>query len=197
MRSFQLPARFKGGRDYIHGTDLFDAAQAVITDVTQQPAPNFEIAFNAMATKGVTLLLDAPAQAKPCGTGVYWEGAEKRKFWLVVDERGVDDLVPYPEELVTTSMDIDGETATATVAPDVAFSNIEIWVPMIKALHVHLFPEAEGKWVFVRAQLKNYTPERGTGQFEVALASRVGQKITRNEVSLDGQKVGDIFFMQM
>lgn len=197
MQSFQLPARYKGGRNYIHGTDLFDATQAVIATRSQHFASKFEIAFNAMATQGVTLFFEAPNEFKPCGTGTYWDINEKHKFWLVEDGRVVSQHVDYPESLVTDRATFEAESAQVSIAPNVVFSNIEVWVPMIKILHLRLFPDAIGKWVFVRAKLTNYSPNRGAGHFEVALASRVGQKITRNEVFLDGQKAGDIFFMQM
>lgn len=191
----RLDLPLKGGRDYLHGTDMFQHVQAVLMGTTDAPLLNFEIAFHRLATR--PLELEAGGKIIPknaATTGAYHGDAGKVLFCLLETDGVISGHRPHPEEDIISCTQFSEENATATLQEGMTFTDIEIWVAMIKELHVRLFPEVTGKWLFARAKMGEYSPDHTSTCYGVALASRFGHKLTRSEITLDGRKVGDIFF---
>ena len=198
MIKTRLNIPFKGNRDYLQGPDIFEHVYKSLSNTVGQPVKNFEIAFHHLSQKPLELMVgreEKPTDAAAVGsfTGV----AGKVRFWLTETEEDVLERVPYPEEDIINCTQFSEESATATLQDDMTFSDTEVWVSMIKELHIRLFPDVEGKWLFARAKMGEYSPHHTSTSYGVTLASRFGHKLTRSEIKLDGRKVGDIFFALM
>jgi hypothetical protein len=194
----RLDLPLKGGRDYLHGTDMFQHVRAVLMRPSDAPLLNFEIAFHRLATRPLELEVGGKIIPKNAATtGSYHGEAGKVLFCLLETDGVITCHRPHPEEDIINCAQFSEKTATATLQEDMTFTDIEIWVAMIKELHMRLFPDVTGKWLFARAKMSEYSPHHTSTSYGVAFASRFGHKLTRSEITLDGRKVGDIFFALM
>lgn len=198
MISATLQIPFKGSRDYLHGTDIFDQVLLILTKENAGFLDVFEISFHAMAREPLRLIIgEEPANARAAAVGYYQGNDGRVRFWLSETDGEIVGRVPYPENEVVRKMAFSQDSATAAISPTSGFSNIEVWIPMVKEMHTRIFPDVDGKWVFARAKMSAYSLDHSAAEYGVKLASKLGHKLTRNEVFLDGRKVGDIFFSLM
>jgi hypothetical protein len=66
---------------------------------------------------------------------------------------------------------------------------------MVKALHLALYPDLVGKWLYVRGKFDRYQDVyEPPARHQVVVQANFNSKMTRTAVLVDGQKVGDIFF---
>jgi len=188
--------RFKGDRNYLHGTDILPMALHALS--RGQPLGtirDIDIVFHALARIVSGLCVETPSGCEPkARLGCCIEGM-RRKFLLVEDGRPVTERHPYPEEQIVAATAIDTASAAATSSASLPFTNIERWVAMTKALHHAMYPDARGKWLFARAKFVAYQ-DAGPGQAEhrVGIQSDFGGKLTRSVLTVGGRNIGDIFF---
>lgn len=198
MRRVSLDLLFKGSRKYLHGTDMFDYVRTFLQDATGTPLEDFEIAFHYLATKPLDLTVGSGLNnSNAAATGSYVSAEGKVPFCLTETEGEVLGRRPYLEEDIIACTTFSEDRAIASLTDNLTFTDIEVWVAMIKALHMRLFPDAEGKWLFVRAKMGAYASHSKPSTYSVTLASRFGHKLTRSEVRLKDTKVGDVFFALM
>lgn len=188
--------RFKGDRDYLHGTDILPVAlHALANGRPLEEVSDIDIVFHALARTGLTLCEPAPQGSEPKAQLSFAIGGVHHKFLLVEDGRPVTERQPYPEEQIVTATTIDAPAKTASSSIVLRFTNIERWIAMIKALHHVLYPEAQGKWLFARAKLAAYADAYPhTINHVVRIESDFGGKFTRSGLTIDGRKIGDIYF---
>ncbi|MGJ8530450.1 hypothetical protein [Maritalea sp.] len=193
-----LSIPYKGSRDYLHGTDMFDRVISIASKESGGAPEVFEISFHAMANKPLVLQIGGDGPARATTAAGYFQGAAgKVRFFLSETDGEVVGRIPYAEEEVVRNMVFADQGATALMGALNPFSDIEVWIPMVKELHTRLFPEANGKWVFARAKMSGYSPEHAPMEYRVQHTAKLGHKLTRNEVFLGDRKVGDIFFSLM
>lgn len=195
-QAFDIP--LKGERDYIQGPDLFNLAVQTLSEAGEGPADEFELAFHRMAHRQVALVWDtdvAPEDAFAVGSRL--RDGQRDRFWMTELAAPLGNRQPYPEDRIVAQMSFDDEFRTARLEPGFAYSDMELWVSMIKAMHQRRFAGADGKWVFVRAKLWTYDPNHAPAVLCAELTATLGTKLTRNVVYLDEQKIGDVFFALM
>lgn len=188
--------RFKGDRKYLHGTDILPIAlHALAGRRSLDTIGDIDIAFHSLARTGLTLCVEAPAGREPTGQLVCNIDGMRRKFLLVEDGRPITERHPYPEEQIVAATTIDTAGATATSSAPLPFTCIERWIAMVKALHHAVYPDACGKWLFVRAKLTAYQDAYpGQTEHRVSIISDFDGKLTRSALSVDSRNIGDIFF---
>jgi len=188
--------RFKGDRDYLHGTDILPIALHALSGRRPLDAiGNIDIVFHALARTGLTLCMEAPPGSKPkVQLGCTIEGM-RRKFLLIEDGRSITGRYPYPEEQIIAATTIDAGLAKATSSVPLPFTNIERWIAMVKALHHALYPDMPGKWLFARAKLATYQDAYPDWtEHRVTIKADFGGKLTRSVLTIDGRDIGDIYF---
>lgn len=188
--------RFKGDRDYLHGTDILPIAlHALSGRQSLDVIGDIDVVFHALARSGLTLCMKAPPGSEPrVQLGCSIEGT-RRKFLLIEDERSITGRYPYPEEQIIATTTIDTGSATATSSAPLPFTNIERWIAMVKALHHALYPDVPGKWLFARAKLATYQDAYSEQtEHRVSIKSDFGGKLTRSALAIDGHDIGDIYF---
>lgn len=198
MKTKTLDIPLKGSRDYIQGPDLFNAAFETLVEEAGGPSGDFEIAFHRMAHRQVELIWDTqdgPKDAFALGSRSI-EGGRTR-YWMREIEIPLSDRQPYPEDEIVAQMRFDEALSEAQLDTAFPYSDMELWVSMIKALHQRRFVEAAGKWVFARAKLKTYDTGHAPAPLRATMAATLGTKLTRNEVYLNDEKIGDVFFALM
>lgn len=191
----EIEFQFKGKRDYIHGTDMFNVMSAsypnfgmsnirfTVHDFIRTPSCRLYMADSKEALNKVE---DIRAR---CQFDI--EGATK---WLGLTQSGVDTTTggryTYEEERLTSLCKIEAESVALTqLSP---FTFIESVVAMNKFMHEDMFPEAIGKWIFTRIDLIKFCDEREN--LSLQFKHNMNFRLTKTDVLVDGVKVGDIYF---
>lgn len=192
----QIEFRYKGARDYIHGTDMFNEMIEVVEptailrnlrltihDYVRTTSCQLYLTENKYALNEVK---DIAARCQLDIDGIT--------HWLAIspDDRGNDVRARYSydeSEIVSLcSMIKDGINLNES-SPH---SFIETVVAMNKHMHKLLFPEVTGKWIFTRIDLPVYCDARES--LALKLRHNINYKLTKSDIEIDGEKVGDIFF---
>jgi hypothetical protein len=189
--------KFKGNRNYLHGTDILEAGLRVIaTRYNTDAIADIDISFHKRAETGLTLYSVPPLNKEPTIQLSCKIAGAREKFFLVEDSQEISERYDYAEEAIVAATQIRLDCAFALSNVALPFTDIERWVAMVKALHHGLYPEASGKWLFVRGKFVRYHGTYGHTAIEhrVRVEANFNNKFTRSALLVGGEKLGDIFF---
>lgn len=196
QKTFDIP--LKGPRSYIQGPDLFAIAYTELARLTGSTPTAFEISCHRLAHRQVELVWEpTPAPEDAFASGSYRNANNKTGYWFREVDAELTQRQPYPEDELVADMKFRSDGKDVTLEDGQSFGDMEIWVSMIKTMHQRLYPDAEGKWVFVRAKVADYVPSTPPTRYRAVLAAALGVKLTRNEIFTGSSKVGDVFFALM
>lgn len=194
MLEQQLELKYKGERDYLHGTDIFNETlswlgnqRAEVTDI--------DFAFHRLATRQLKAVLGPlPQGIEPAAACAFTSGGVRGKVHLVETDQAVTGRHPYREDEIVSALEIDLAGRKAVLRGEVPYSDIELWVAMTKALHYKVFAQLKGKWLFVRARFPEYVRQSPVNARTLVIGASFNDRLTRSEALLDGVKVGEIYF---
>lgn len=194
-----LKLRFKGARDYLHGTDLHDAICSMLASAGFSDVRDIDLTFHKIARTGVDARLVERGTGSPLpkdADAVFQFASAGKKYAVVLNSNGsvISERVPYPEEEITAQCQFTLEDRSMKVSPPRQFSNIEVVVAANKSLLQRLFPEEPGKWYFARLKLAKSLWDTRTENLSLRLEANLNFVITRSAVYSEGEPVGQIFF---
>lgn len=194
-KSTMLPEfRFKGGRTYIHGTDLFQS-------VTQfQEARNSgylkEMSFRLFGNRQCAMLFAASenAESRAICQGCWYDSETgfDVKFWVVEQGALVSDCYEFDEDALCSGAELSEDTILRPFNSE--FSMIENVVALTKKFHNEKLPLTDGKWVFGQIVLNERLPE-SSGLIKIENYQNIKDRFSRNRIVLDGHLVGEIRFI--
>jgi hypothetical protein len=196
MMKIPLSLRFKGNRDYGHGTDILDATlESLESHYGTQELTQIDFSFHQMARR-VLMVVDAehPELGKPVAECAYSIREDRHKVFLYETSESITERYPYDEDLICWGFQIHEEDRSGTLMGNPSFSSIEIWVALTKELHQKALPEIKGKWLFVRGRFPSYLKTSEAQERRLRIVSNFQNKLTRTELFADGVKAGEIFF---
>jgi hypothetical protein len=194
MLEHLLELRFKGERKYIQGPDIFSTTLSWL-DTQRSAVQEIDFAFHRLAKRQLKAVIgDLPENAEPTAVCTFTAAGVRERIYIVEIDEDVKESYPYPEEEIVSSMVIDIANRKAVLEGSVAYSDIEVWVAMSKALHQQVFPELQGKWLFVRGKFKQFTLQSASQDRALVIAASFNGKLTRSDAFIDGVKVGEIYF---
>jgi len=110
----------------------------------------------------------------------------------------VMDSIPYDEESMISSGEIVADEKSASILwyPDKPILNILI--ALNKKLHLSILPtEGFGRWIVSRLDLKwQLMNSTQNNLLKIKLIGNIRGLTTKSSVELNGQRVGDIYFMR-
>ena len=198
MEVREVEFRFKGAREYIHGTDMFNTMLPVHSSST---LANIHFTVHEFVYTPKCRLYRASSREE-------LENVEDVRARCQFDEKGVTHCLvlaqgsgnaasgeryEYDEERLIALCSMEGDVITLRHRS--TFTFIENVVAMNKHLHQQLFPNAMGKWVFTRIDLERGCNERE--KLALRLRHNLQYRLTKSDILVDGRKVGDLFFSLM
>lgn len=194
MLESQFEFKYKGGRDYIHGTDIFNQTLDWLR-CSKGDVYDIDFAFHRLAVRQLKAVAGDQLEAvEPAATCSYTAGGVRQRFHLIETIETVTRRYPYPEDEIVKEMQVDPAKRQGVLASDVHYSDIEVLVAMTKALHHKVFPHLKGKWLFVRGRFSEPLPNVNVKKRAITIVTSFNEKLTRSEAVQDGVKVGEIFF---
>lgn len=196
MLETTLDLAFKGGRDYLHGTDIFNQTLSWLTQALPgAPIEAIDFSFHHLARQRIRAVLgQPPAGVEPFSVCAFTQAGQRQKVYLSETDQPVTGRYPYPEDDLVAPMTFDLVVREGRLSGPVAYSDIEVWVAMTKALHYHVFPQYSGKWLFVRGRFPSFSEQAAVNDRLLRIAASFNDRLTRSEVILDGHKFGEIYF---
>ncbi len=170
LRTVPLTLCFKGGRDYLHGTDVYDAIAALA---------------DAKCSGGVSrvrLSIHRFFRHQPDLVWTWGELPRDRPAGAVVDFSVAGDRV-------MSGWFVDTARAEPPGRP------IEALVSMTKRLHLSRHPvTGTARWIFTRLDLRRLLCGQDPRGFRLRLVDNLHGRITRTEVLVGGEALGSIYF---
>lgn len=193
MNEHVLSLEFKGERKYIQGPDIFNKTLEWLT--SQNPdIKDIDFAFHRLASRQLKATNTLSDGVEPAAACAYTADGVRQRLYLVETDQPVVGRYPYPEDDVVSTMQLDLSARRCTLHGESAYSDIEVWVAMTKALHYKVFPQLQGKWLFVRGRFPSYIRKSAGNERTLNIIASFNDKLTRSEAMLDGVKVGEIYF---
>lgn len=189
-----LTLEYKGTRDYLHGTDIFNNTVDWLKD-QGSIIKDIDFSFHRLARHQLQAISGSlPETTEPVAVCAFTIDGSRERIQLIETDQEVTGRYPYPEDELVSGMEIDLGAQRGELRGEVAYSDIEVWVAMTKALHYKVFPHLQGKWLFVRGRFPQFAYKTKAETRTMVIAASFNDKLTRSEAFLDGVKVGEIFF---
>lgn len=174
--------RFKGGRDYLHSTSVFDA----IVDGSGSRPTGIDFVFNRRTACQPIFYTEIQSRDRQALIGSWRDS--KREIFILEGTTPIFDRVPYDEAAIASRCMISNGTAYAPI--EIAgHSFIEICVAAYKKLlQIHL-GDSGVKYAFARITVQRI-PEI---DFEIRYARKIGGEFYQGDI-IANEPIGRIFF---
>ena len=186
-----LNLSYKGDRNYLHGTDIFN-----FLDSYFRSCGGFliSLSFRSFAQKQLEITLEKPklADALPLAEGLVKYPWGESQFWLTESDQDVDMRYSFDETLIT-NMSIITSYNISLASPN-QFSLIENLVSLTKHISNVKSPLDVGKWIFGKIKLNQALPCKWQSIYISRLACLKGRLIRYN-IHVDNVDIGEIVFI--
>ncbi|HFB66072.1 MAG TPA: hypothetical protein ENJ60_11100 [Aeromonadales bacterium] len=189
---------YKGTRNYIHGTDMFNRMMTEIPPGTLVEKIIFTVHNVVHSTKchlycseDKTIINKLDNISVRCKYEI-----EGITYWMAISEaedtehQSEKKRVAYDESKITELCNmIDNSITLSGESP---YSFIETVVAMNKYMLQQLFPDVTGKWFFTRIDLPVLCSQNEN--INLILRHNINYKLIKTEIKSGGDIVGNIFF---
>ncbi|MBK2094774.1 hypothetical protein IB680_03680 [Francisella philomiragia] len=191
MITQKLKFCFKGSRDYVHGTDIFNELKNCFDDSLNHENTMLDLSFHGVAKKNLDIIEGVVPSAK--GVIKFLDRSNNRKTYSLVENKNdIDCRYEYPESKIVMLCKVNFDAQLVSLDEYTSFSFIENIVALNKSLLESLFGKVSGKWYFTRLQLKrmpfDYYPVK------LEFRSNFNFRLTKTEIFLNSESIGFIYF---
>lgn len=193
--------QFKGGRDYVHGTDIYTSITHTVAKHYCCSAPvvltQFKLAIRKQCQHHCRLDVSSVDSklSRPAAAVVEFQfrsGDHRYVGWLSETQMPVTENYAYSEDRAMNACLVVENTVNSVNTYEL--STIENLVAATKRLHAAQFPDVCGKWFFSRLELPQLLPDQQDQQLTLALNQSVGQRLTRSDIHIANEPFGSIYF---
>lgn len=189
--------RRKLPRDYVHGTDVFNAVQELTWERTGDSEGRLDIGFHLQARhQCVAHIMEGRAQKAPkmaCSTFRFRSRTVELYGWLIEDDRPLDEEMTYNEGSFVQYLPQEAPSVICYSGQS-GFSTAEVAVAATKELHIRHFPDA-GRWMLSGYRAVQFWPMRvDEAKLQSRLVSTLHNRLTRTEIYFDEMLIGTLSF---
>ena len=147
-----VPFKFKGGRSYVHGTDIYDSMLEMVLDYFGEYPDSVKGSFHGLLkNNGIFRIYNSgePLENEQL-FGLFSILMKENMYQLVLLDAGtpISLYYKYDEQKVLENVVLKDETITMQFKS--TYTYIEQIVSMTKKLHLTIYPVAKGKWLFTK-----------------------------------------------
>jgi len=196
-----VPFRFKGGRSYVRGTDIYDSMLEMVLDYFGEYPDSVKGSFHGLLeNNGIFRIYES---GEPLGDerlfALFSILMKENMYQLVLLDAGtpISLSYEYDEQKVLENVVLKDETITMQFKS--TYTYIEQIVSMTKKLHLTIYPATKGKWLFTKILVdKAVDPALYPRKVLSVKAERNFQnKLTQCSIKLNDHPIGFIFFSLM
>jgi hypothetical protein len=188
-----LEFSFKGTRNYVHGTDIYNKMIDLLKDDLLNK--NFDLSFHGIAKNNINLSEIKPDDESLLKFVCKYTNNDlgKKVLFATEDNTTIISRYDYPEDDICRLSELNIERQEVLLNSNSSFSFIENSVALNKYLLETLFPNVNGKWYFTRLQLRNI-PTNKFYPLKLLLKANFNFKLTKTEIFISDKSVGYIYF---
>lgn len=200
MTKQELNFSFKGARQYIQGPDIFNECTRLLQAQFTNTLEKIEFVIHRMTDSNLVLILreqTVPPQPNAHAVAEFKFQAANKHWEAQLIETGVrpDARNPYDESEVVDRCCINVQDRCIVLDHgESPYSVMETLVSMNKAMHLRVFPGMEGSWLFCRWSSPRWPLGTSLNGVRIQLIQTLGTRLTRAEVSREGNVLGHIYF---
>ena len=179
---------FKGGRDYVHGTDI---VAKLFAHFSQNSITDVDMKFNGITSTNLLLIDGSEAENAKVNIRAKSDGEEKL-MQLVENDEPINCRYEYDEDQIINKTKIDLESKQIFLNESTEFNACENFVAMNKHLLQKLYPDEKGKWYFTRLEQKIMI--KNDALITVKLIKNFNFRLTKSDIILNGKVIGSVYF---
>lgn len=193
IHNFILP--FKGNRNYIHGTDIFNE---MIKLFINKKLTDFQFTIHKMSmnNKGAIYFTTSLEEFKSITQPLHITASldvDSKKYWIafLFEEEQLEktDRIPYDEQALIEKCHVSEERISLREISPYTF--IETIVCMQKKLLQTLFPNKD-KWLFTKIILTEYTANYKN--VAILFRKNFNFKLVKSDIFINDTLAGEIYF---
>ncbi len=193
-----LKLAFKGSREYLHGTDFFNALTDIAPEITGDPEATVDrLTFRRYARMACELTTVPPVDpSKLTGQARFRlsNGQSPLEVLLVETVTPVTDRRPFDEALLLASASFDQKFSLACLPERSIYTPIEDVIALTKHLNYSVSPNVVGQWAF--GQLDLLEPLLDNYQaLVIQIKSIIANRFSVSYIQIDGRQIGSIRFI--
>ena len=193
-----LTLRYKGSRDYLHGSDFFNVLMDIKEEITGYSGSFVDrLTFRHYARKMCEITNTQPNDSNNVvGQVRYTVPHDKShiKFWLVETDKPVTDRYPFDETVILDEINLDQEKRSAVLAQRSVYTPIEDVIVLTKHLNYAISPISSGNWLFGQMDLTEPLTEHYQS-LEIQMKNLIEEKFSVSDILIDGRQIGTIRFI--
>lgn len=192
MQKHSLKFCFKGSRNYIHGTDIFNKFYDLLQDEMIDAA--IDLSFHGVAKTNMDVTTHKPNEDRLLKAAFKYNDLSGNRKVLYAVENGqtIECRYDYYEEEIYKHSKLDIKNQTIVLSIDTSYTFVEKSVALNKYLLEKIFPEVDGKWYFTRFQLSQIS--ECLFPLRLELKANFNFKLTKTEIFVENKSVGFIYF---
>ena len=196
MKSFDLDFKFKGSRDYVHGTDIFNKLLTELRGLGHSLPDRIVFSMHKIMHSNLTAYLGSPDEmpADKAAFCMFETNGERSVIGLFENGKEVIGRYAYDEDAIVAGCDMTDSGLTLESARRHPYTNVEKVVALNKSYMTQRFPENDGKWVFSKLQVIGDFAIAEPEEIRLVLIGNIGVRMTRTEIRFDEKVVGEIYF---
>lgn len=186
--------RFKGSRDYVHGTDIYKSFCDYWQRENEEQLQRLQLSFHGVVHQNLELHEGSLEDEKTkILLSVLQKDGARLKFSLRESDDAPSERYAYDEEAVVSGWRM-GEDGLSGILenPSPEYSTIESLVALNKAFLTELH-KPNGKWLFARLKVKGLLPQ-SCELIRLMTSASSNLRLVRSKVEIDGEPFGEIYF---
>jgi hypothetical protein len=196
LPDFDLEIPFKGDRNYLHSTDVYNALCKYVGEHYKiSEIEKTRLIFKEIAQQPLRVVF---SQHNTNPKAIFFCEIENEKFRgeLIQREGVIKSRISFHEEKIIEKCSFDKSQSSIFLdeLDDLEFSPIEVVVAVNKCLHLKYFDQCNGKWLFTEICTKKPLYEMSFKKLKITLKNCLGTKLTRSSIFLDDDEFGYICF---
>lgn len=198
MQRVLLDLPYKADRNYLHGTDMYDAiVHHVGATQPERCDGQFGLLFRKLCRHQGSLSFFADNGLVPPPENLVAEfrlltGSQKIVGWVCETTQPVTRRIPYREEQIVGQCIIQDQMIE--ISRPTSFSAIEVLVAMNKHLHEVFCSSKNGKWLFTRLELERLLRPTDASTFKIVLSQNFRNLMTKSTILIENSILGYIYF---
>ncbi len=202
MQTIPLSFSFKGKRNYVHGTDVYNNVVSNFEKRYEAEKITFlRLKFRNLASHQCVFHLADKGEKPAFPENIFAEVFIKvsvGSFMGYIEE--TDDPITaryaYDEDRIHSICEIKNDSQV--IIPDkINYTPIEVAVSMTKFLHHKLYPPGKSKWLFSQLELKRLFKSNDIGNYTIQLKHNLKNILTKSLIYNEHEEIGYIYFSLM
>jgi hypothetical protein len=196
----EITFKFKGNRDYVHGTDIFDKVLKNIRFFLNNYPTKINASFHSLLKSNGILRIYNYKEAidRENLSALFSIQADAASFLITITSfnSAITSSYHYDEADVLYKSAIDNDSIKMIVKS--SYTYIEQIVAMTKQLHLTIYPDAKKNWLFTKIEVIDLIDPTSYLNRELAIKAvkNFHYKLTQNAIFLNDNLIGNIWLSQ-